>query len=65
MTRKDYENIAKALREYQSDVMAECQDDTKRARIDTLGDVADILADIFGEDNPRFSRQRFLAASTN
>jgi hypothetical protein len=65
MTRKDYETIAQALRGYQSDIMTECHDGTKRARLDTLGDVAEMLADIFEQENPRFLRRRFLAASTN
>jgi hypothetical protein len=32
------------------------------AKLDTVQDIADILADIFGADNPRFDRGRFLSA---
>ena len=63
MTRKDYEKVAQALREYHLDIHNEFKDGGQvNSRLDILEGVADILADIFQEDNPRFLKGRFLSA---
>lgn len=49
MSRKDYEAIARVIRENEGD-------------IPTLVSVAKGVADIFAADNARFDRQRFYAA---
>lgn len=63
MTRKDYEAIASALREYREDITATGATMANRHRLDTLDDVVEILVDIFTVDNPRFTPNRFREAS--
>ena len=64
MTRKHYEQVAQALREYHLEVVHEWGDgrEMTNAKLDTVEDIGNILADIFGADNPRFDRGRFLSA---
>ena len=62
MTRKDYERIASALRSYREEMEATGATMETRHRLDTMDDVVEILVDIFTEDNPRFTPQRFRQA---
>ena len=55
MTRKDYVAIARALNEQVSFVT------TENARY-VLAAVMQHTADVFAADNPRFDRDRFMAA---
>ena len=55
MTRKDYQRIAATLSRFSRlEVQAEAGAVTAA--------IADALANVFAIDNPRFSRDRFLAA---
>lgn len=63
MTRKDYEAIAAALRAYREDILLHPARVAVVARLDTLDDVTEILAEIFAADNPRFLRERFTQAA--
>lgn len=64
MTRKDYEAIASALRVYREDVTREHANTMlARHKLDTVDDVVEILVDIFTEENPRFTPDRFRQAS--
>jgi len=56
MTKKDYERIAKAVRE-----AWECEKDDFDRTIG-VSRVAHILAYSLSNDNPRFDRERFLDA---
>ena len=63
VTRKDYERIASALRSYSEEI--EANPSTLGAGIirrDTIDDIVEMLVDIFTEDNPRFTPQRFRQA---
>lgn len=51
MSKKDYELIANAISSVD-----------KRLNADPLGDAAIAIADVMAEDNPRFDRDKFLAA---
>jgi hypothetical protein len=62
MTRKHYEKVAQALREYHEEIAKEFREDWAATKLDTLEDIADILADIFAADNDRFDAARFKAA---
>jgi hypothetical protein len=62
MTRKHYEKVAQALREYHQEIAAEFRGEWAATKIDTLDDIADILADIFAADNDRFDTARFKSA---
>jgi hypothetical protein len=62
MTRKHYEKVAQAFREYHLEIVKEFRGDWAATKIDTLDDIADILADIFAADNDRFNTARFKAA---
>jgi hypothetical protein len=53
-TRKTFEAIATAIRDARGDITPSAQ-----AAVDL---VAENIAEVFAEDNPRFSRERFLAA---
>lgn len=53
MTRKDFELIAKVLRN--ADEVADQ---------DTLEALADMFADALADTNPSFNRERFIAAAT-
>jgi hypothetical protein len=55
MTKKDYIAIARAVQ-----VQMHVTEDTMRQA--TIGSVAHQLAETFAGDNPRFDRDRFLAA---
>ena len=64
MTRKHYEKVAKALRDYHLEIvhgLGESHQQTN-GKLDTVQDIGNILADIFQADNPRFDRGRFLSA---
>jgi hypothetical protein len=56
MTRKDYEAFAEAVRVEQWNA----EHDTW-----TVGQVINMMADVFRADNPRFDRDRFVAACVN
>lgn len=58
MTRKDYVRIAAALTKVRSGYRPNCRGNLFRALNDTARELADELA----ADNPRFDRERFLAA---
>ena len=63
MTRKDYEAIASRLREYREELDANPTTlGAGMIRRDTLDDVVEILVDLFTEDNPRFTPNRFRQA---
>ena len=64
MTRKHYEKVAQAFRDYHLEIVRECGDGESltNAKLDTVQNIGDILADIFQADNPRFDRGRFLSA---
>lgn len=53
MTRKDYQLIASVLANYSAEGGVTIERD----------EVAQLLADALGADNPRFDRQKFLIAS--
>ncbi len=57
MTKKDYELVARVLRNHIA-LVAPSADGT-----DALTDVAETLADEFERDNPRFDRACFLKAA--
>ena len=54
MTKKHFEAIAKAIKEEQTAVAV--REDVRRA-------IANKLADVFKQDNPRFDRDRFMKAA--
>jgi len=56
MTKKDYERIAKAVRE-----AWECEKDNYESTIG-VSRVAHILAFSFANENPRFDKEKFLFA---
>ena len=58
MSRKDYVTIAAAIAKARSEFVS---DEYKAATILTAQYIADALA----ADNPRFDRERFLAAARN
>lgn len=64
MTRKDYEKIAGAIREYRAELVKEFGADSTwtATKIDTIEDITQILADIFQGDNELFDSNRFLGA---
>lgn len=63
MTRKDYEAIAKEIRAYREDIEGSGATMANRYRLDTIDDMVEILVDIFTEDNPRFTPDRFRQAT--
>lgn len=66
MTRKHYEKVAQAFREYHEEIVKEYGDGAAwtSTKLDTLDDIAEILAEIFQADNDRFDAARFKAACT-
>ncbi len=64
MTRKHYEKVAQQLRAYHLELVSEFGEGESitNTKLDTVQDIADILADIFQEDNPRFDKSRFASA---
>lgn len=64
MTRKHYEKVAQAFREYHLELVKEYGEGEAWTvtKLDTLDDIADILAEIFKADNDRFDASRFKAA---
>ena len=62
MTRKDYETIAREIRDYLSNPELQPATMENRTRRDTVDDIIDILADVFANDNDRFDRSRFVGA---
>jgi hypothetical protein len=62
VTRKDYERIAQALREYRQETEKTGATMETRHKLDTVDSVVEILVDIFTEDNPRFTPNRFRQA---
>ena len=64
MTRKHYEKVAKALREYRTEVVQEFGTNTEwtNTKIEVMEDIAQILADIFQGDNELFDSNKFLSA---
>lgn len=69
MTRKDYVAVAKVIRETFEDVVSNAYLCHPSAPVSygvgvALSEVADRLAvEVFGPDNPRFDRQKFMAAA--
>lgn len=63
MTRKDYVLIAAALREARIAVREKEPEESHRDLLDGIAYAADYLADALGQGNPRFDRERFLAAA--
>jgi hypothetical protein len=57
MSRKDYRKLAAALA-----AVAVEDDHGPRDGAAVLGDVRRAIADVLAADNPRFDRERFLAA---
>jgi hypothetical protein len=62
VTRKDYERIAQALREYRQETEKTGATMETRHKLDTVDSVVEILVNIFTEDNPRFTPNRFRQA---
>lgn len=63
MTRKHYEKVAKGLRDYRIELLKEYGGSVLvNTKIDTIEDIAQILADIFQGDNELFDSNRFLGA---
>jgi hypothetical protein len=63
MTRKHYEKVAEQFRAYHLEIANGNHGSSDiNTRLDVLEDVAEILADIFKEDNPRFDAARFASA---
>ena len=63
MTRKHYNAIAKALKDYHTEIAdSERSNDSIATRLATLDDVVGILSDIFKADNSNFDRDRFASA---
>jgi hypothetical protein len=64
VTRKHYEQVAQAFRAYHLEIVHGLGEShiMTNAKLDTVQDIGEILADIFGADNPRFDRGRFLSA---
>lgn len=64
MTRKDYEAIAEVLSGYRRDIRdfpSKVLDHDVIA-VETVNNIAQALATVFEQDNPRFTRNRFLDA---
>lgn len=59
-SKRHYETVAEFIRHYMESLTADTHDNAVRR--ETLSHVADILSDIYTADNPRFVRQRFIAA---
>ena len=64
MTRKDYEAVAEVLAEYRRDVRDFPSEvlDHDIVAIETVNRLAECLAKVFEQDNPRFQRSRFVEA---
>ena len=64
MTRKHYEKIAGALREYRKATIEEFGANTEwgATKLEVMEDISDILAGIFETENELFDRARFLSA---
>jgi hypothetical protein len=62
MTRKDYEAVARSIRDYLSlpDLAPATQEN--RIRKNTIDDVIDILSEVFEADNRAFDASRFRSA---
>ena len=62
MTRKDYEAVARSIRDYLSlpDLAPATQEN--RIRKNTVDDIIDILADVFESENRAFDPSRFRSA---
>jgi len=61
MTRKDYETIAAAIRKVNEQ---QKQYETQFVTLPAIRETAEAIADELGYENPRFDRQKFLAACT-
>lgn len=62
MTRKHYETIAAAIKA-QATTARNCYPTQERnATLDALGGVADTIAHVCRQDNPRFDYMRFMTA---
>ncbi len=59
MTRKDFEAVAQEIRHVRIGFKSNYANDRSRMVLDAL---ADNLANVFSEDNPRFDRAKFLLA---
>jgi hypothetical protein len=63
MTKQDYQAFAKMIRALAQDGTAERIDPNSTIRYVSLDELIERCARIFGNDNPRFSRERFEAAA--
>jgi hypothetical protein len=61
MTRKHFEAIAAAIAA-QAASTRHYPEQERQAALDSIGGIADAIADIAEQDNPRFARGRFLKA---
>lgn len=61
MTRKDFELIARALRDARPAVTSRNEEMT-RERLSALNTAAELMASELASTNPRFNRERFLKA---
>lgn len=60
MTSKDYELIARVVNSYREELSPMINFD--RSRYAALRELANLLCDVFIEENPRFDRDRFMLA---
>ena len=61
MTRKHFEALAAAI-QAQAATARHWPEQERQAALDSIGGIADAIADIAEKDNPRFARGRFLTA---
>ena len=61
MTRKHFETIAAAIAA-QAATARHYSEQERQAALDSIGGIADSIADLAEKDNPRFQRGRFLKA---
>lgn len=61
MTRKHFEALAAAI-QAQAATTRHLPEQQRQAALDTINGIADAIADIAEQDNPRFARGRFLKA---
>lgn len=63
MTKKHYEETAAIFREQLAVIATDVPGEYEPVAYDALRSMADALAGMFGRDNPRFEKTRFLDAS--
>ena len=62
MSKKDYIKFAEMFNQQLADLNRNSFDDTNYQAIATVVVIAELTADIFEQDNPRFNRSKFLVA---